>query len=230
MPEGPRRRIGVGVDARRLWSGGVASAVVAGLVALVGVLVSRWLANVPVLAPRRDGAYGDVHTTGLVLATAAAALAATGLVHLLMVSTPRPFLYFGWIVALVTTLVVVFPFSTTAPLDAKIATAIVDLAIGIAIGSLVGGAASRSITRSTLGPGDSEPYDEPRPFDEPRPYSETRPYDQPRSYGQARQPHDRARPPQDQAWPHRDQTQPYDRPPYDRPQPRDPGRPGTGYP
>jgi len=36
------------------------------------------------------------------------------LVHLLMVSTPRPFLFFGWIVALVTTLVVVYPFSTTA--------------------------------------------------------------------------------------------------------------------
>jgi hypothetical protein len=80
----PRRRIGVGVDARKLWAGGVASAVVAGLLALVGVLVSRWLFNLPVLAPRQDGAYGDVRTTALILAAMAAALAATGLVHLLM--------------------------------------------------------------------------------------------------------------------------------------------------
>ena len=38
------------VDARRLWSGGVASALVAALTALVGVLVCRWLFNIPVTA------------------------------------------------------------------------------------------------------------------------------------------------------------------------------------
>jgi hypothetical protein len=136
----------VRVDPRKLWSGGAASAAVAGLVALVGVLVTRWLFSLPVLAPSQDGAYGAVSTAVLVLLAAAAALAATGLVHLLMVNTPRPFLFFGWIVTLVTTLVVVYPFSTTAPLDAKIATAAVELAIGAMIGTLVGGAAARSIT------------------------------------------------------------------------------------
>ena len=130
---------------RKLWSGGAASAAVAGLVALVGVLVTRWLFSLPVLAPSQDGAYGAVSTAVLVLLAAAAALAATGLVHLLMVNTPRPFLFFGWIVTLVTTLVVVYPFSTTAPVDAKIATAAVELAIGAMIGILVGGAAARSI-------------------------------------------------------------------------------------
>jgi Family of unknown function (DUF6069) len=133
------------VDPRKLWSGGAASAAVAALAALVGVLVSRWLFSLPVLAPSQDGAYGYVRTTVLVLLAAAAALAATGLVHLLLISTPRPFLFFGWIVALVTTLVVVYPFSTTAPLGAKIATAAVFLAIGAMTGTLVGGAAARSI-------------------------------------------------------------------------------------
>ena len=37
------------------------------------------------------------------------------------------------------------PISTTAALDAKIATALVNLAIGIAVGTLVGGVAARSI-------------------------------------------------------------------------------------
>jgi hypothetical protein len=144
-----RSLAGVRVDSRKLWSGGVASAAVSGLVALVGVLVTRWLFNLPVLAPSGDGAYGDVRTTALVLVAAAAALATTGLVHLLIVNTPRPFLFFGWIVALVTTLVVVYPFSTTAPLDAKIATAVVNLAIGAMIGTLVGGAAARSTVTAT---------------------------------------------------------------------------------
>jgi Family of unknown function (DUF6069) len=143
-PQASRRRIGVGVDARKLWAGGAASAVVAGLVALVGILVSRWLFTVPVLAPRQEGAYGDVRTTALILAAMAATLAATGLVYLLMLGTVRPLMFFGWIVALATAIIVVFPFGTTAPLDAKIATAVVNLAIGIAVGTLVGGVAARS--------------------------------------------------------------------------------------
>jgi hypothetical protein len=182
MPEGSRRRIGVSVDARRLWSGGVASSVVAGLVALVGVLVSRWIFNVPVLAPRRDGAFGDVRTAVLVLVAVAAALVATGLIHLLMLSTPRPLLFFGWIVALVTIIAVVFPFSTGARLDAKIATAVVYLAIGLATGTLVGGAAARSVMRTRL------PTSElPAP-----PYDGTQPYDQ--QLHDRPQPHDLGRP------------------------------------
>jgi hypothetical protein len=142
---GTRRSIGVGVDAPKLWAGGAASAVISGLVALVGVLVSRWLFKLPVLAPRQDGAYGDVRTTALIVVAVAAAIVATAVVHLLMLGTLRPLMFFGWIVALVTTIAVIFPFSTTAALDAKLATALVNLAIGIAIGTLVGGVAARSI-------------------------------------------------------------------------------------
>ena len=54
-------------------------------------------------------------------------------------------MFFGWIVALVTMIAAIFPFSTTAALDAKIATALVNLAIGIMVGTLVGGVAARSI-------------------------------------------------------------------------------------
>src|SRR5579871_2613566 len=88
------------VDPTQLWPGGIATAVVAGLVALVGVLACRWLLNVPILAPKSDGAYGDAHTTGVVLAAAGSALVATGLLHLLLISTPRPMTFFGWIVSL----------------------------------------------------------------------------------------------------------------------------------
>lgn len=47
LPKGSGRHVGVDVDARRLWSGGVASAVIVGLLALVGVLASRWLFDLP---------------------------------------------------------------------------------------------------------------------------------------------------------------------------------------
>ncbi len=147
MPAGRTRESGLTVDAARLWPGGIATAVVAALIALVGVMVCRWLFQIPLLAPKSDGAYGDAHTTALVLAAAAAALLATGLVHLLLVSTPRPLAFFSWIIGLATVLAVLFPFSTSAPLGAKAATALVDLVLGIAIGSLINSVAARSLQR-----------------------------------------------------------------------------------
>lgn len=147
---GPRET-GLTVDASRLWPGGIATAVVAGLVALAGVLVCRWLLAIPLLAPSGDGAYADAHTTGVVLAAAGAAIVATALIHLLLLSTPRPLAFFSWIVGLATLLAVLYPFSTTAPLTAKAATAAVDLVLGIAIGTLLTGVAARSM-RNTRDP------------------------------------------------------------------------------
>jgi Wax ester synthase-like Acyl-CoA acyltransferase domain len=63
----------------------------------------------------------------------------------------RPLLFFGWIVALVTAIAVIFPFSTTAALDAKIVTALVSLAIGVATGTLADGVAVRSAPGARLG-------------------------------------------------------------------------------
>ena len=138
-PETQRR-----VDARALWSGGVATAIVAGLIALVGILVCRWLFKIPILSPRKDGAWGDASTAGYVFASAAIALAATGMMHLLLLSTPRPRMFFGFIMALATLVAVVFPFSSTAPFSQKLATGVVNLVIGVAIWSLVYGVSLRA--------------------------------------------------------------------------------------
>ena len=116
------RRPSAGSTRRALWSGGVATAVVAGLIALVGILVCRWLFKIPILSPRQDGAWGDASTAGYVFASAAIALAATGLMHLLLLATPQPRMFFGFIMALATLVAVVFPFSTTAPFSQKLAT------------------------------------------------------------------------------------------------------------
>jgi hypothetical protein len=141
------------VDAGQLWPGGVATAIVAALVALAGILVCRWLFNIPLLSPHQDGAYGDAHTTGYVVVAAVAALVATAILYLLLLSTPRPMTFFTWIVGLATVVVVLFPFSTGAPLSQKLATAAVDLVIGFAIGSLLNGVGARSIRRRTAAGG-----------------------------------------------------------------------------
>ena len=144
-PEPTRR-----VDARPLWSGGIATAVVAALIALVGILVCRWLFNVPILSPRREGAWGNASTVGYVFAAAACALVATGLMHLLLISTPYPRVFFGWIIGLATVVAVVYPFSTTAPTSQKFATAVVNLILGVAIGTLVGEVSRRATRRRVL--------------------------------------------------------------------------------
>jgi hypothetical protein len=150
-PETTRR-----VDARPLFSGGVATAVVAALTALVGILVCRWLFNVPILSPRREGAWGNASTAGYVFGAAACALLATALMYLLLISTPYPRVFFGWIIGLATVVAVVFPFSSTAPVSQKIATGLVNLVLGVVIGSLIA-EVSRRVTRRRVVRG----YDRP---------------------------------------------------------------------
>ena len=70
--------------------------------------------------------------------------------HLLLLSTPYPRVFFGWIIGLATLVAVVFPFSTTAPISQKIATAFINLVLGIAIGSLVAEVSRRATRRVVL--------------------------------------------------------------------------------
>jgi Family of unknown function (DUF6069) len=141
---GPRVR----PDSGPFWAGAVATAVVAALIALVGILICRWTLNIPILAPAGDGAWGDAHTGEYVLVAALVALAAAGLLYLLVLSTPNPGLFFRWIIGLVTLIAVVYPFSSGAPLDQKAATAVVNLALGVAIASLLTATAARAIRRT----------------------------------------------------------------------------------
>jgi hypothetical protein len=150
-------------DAGQFWAGAVATAIVAALIALVGILICRWTLNIPILAPAGDGAWGDAHTGEYVLVAALVALVAAGLLYLLVLSTPNPGLFFRWIIGLVTLIAVVYPFSSGAPLDQKVATAAVNLVLGLAIGSLLTATAARAIRRT--GPRPSGPAGPARPVD-----------------------------------------------------------------
>ncbi len=129
------------VDVARLWSGGIATAIVAALVGLVGVLVVR--AVFKLVGYTAGGAsFDDAGTVVLCVAAAVAALAGTGLVHLLLLATPRPLAYFGWIGGLLTAVAVLLPFVSGGPLAVEAAHAVIHLVIGLAIGSLVTGSAA----------------------------------------------------------------------------------------
>jgi hypothetical protein len=160
------------VSAKTLWAGGLATAVVAAFGYAVGVVIVRGVFDIPVLAPEQAGVTGDASTWRYAAVAFVAALLATALAHLLLLVTPRPLKFFTWIVGLATTLVTVLPFTQRADLAAQVATAAINLVVGIMIGSLLRSVAVRAIrpprpTRQSgpgvvAGPvvvgGDPEPY------------------------------------------------------------------------
>jgi Family of unknown function (DUF6069) len=134
-------------DSAQFWAGAGATAVVAALIALVGILICRWTLHIPILAPAGDGAWGNAHTAEYALVSGLIAIIAGGLLYLLVLGTPQPTMFFDWIMGLATLAAVVYPFSTGAPVDQKAATAVVDLVLGIAIISLLTAVAARAIRR-----------------------------------------------------------------------------------
>ncbi len=90
------------MDKNRLWAGGLATAFVAGLVAAVGVLIVRDIAGVKLQEPTMFlGLTGSLAVDYAVTAFLLA-LAACGVGYLLALTTPRPRVFFTWIVGLVT--------------------------------------------------------------------------------------------------------------------------------
>jgi len=135
------------VHAGTLWAGGAATALVAALIALVGILVVREIFDTPVVYPPDDGPLGS-QTTALMVYAAVAALLATALAHVLMLTTPRALSFFGWIMGLVTVIVTLAPFVTDASRESKIGSALIYLVIGVAITSLISGVARTARRRA----------------------------------------------------------------------------------
>ena len=129
------------IDARKLWTGGAVAALVAALVAIVCILIARGIVGVAILAPKGDGVWGSAGTLNYAVLSAAGALVATGLMHLLCLATPRPALFFGWIMVLVTLIGVVLPLSLDVGVDDRFGTAMLNLTIGLVITGLVSGVA-----------------------------------------------------------------------------------------
>ena len=157
MPQSAGAPVRPALNAGRLWAGGVATAVVAALIAIVGILIGRGLFDVAVLAPKGAGVWGDADTAWYALGAAFLSLVATGLMHVLILSTPRPMRFFGWVMALATVVAMLAPFVTENDLGSRMFTAGLNFVLGVAVGSLTAGSA-RVAVRPVPAPPAPRPY------------------------------------------------------------------------
>jgi hypothetical protein len=143
------------VDAGRLWAGGLAAAVVAALVALVGVLVGDGPPDVDVVAPPLL-LIGDSFPVGYALTAASLAMAAA-LAHFLVLDPPLPRACFAWIVGPAAVVGVVLPFTEEGSLGGRLATALVGLVLGRSVLSLLSVLARTTSVRWPLPGGRPDP-------------------------------------------------------------------------
>ncbi|MGS2807479.1 DUF6069 family protein [Nocardia sp. MW-W600-9] len=129
----PQPKVNVG----KLWAGGIGTAVVAALLVVVAIMLVRGVLGIAILSPEGAGAYGTVSTTSYALAAAGAALLATALLMVLLLAMPSPMTFFTWICLLVTAVAVILPFTLVADMDAKIATAVINLLVGLCITTML---------------------------------------------------------------------------------------------
>src|SRR3954451_14789050 len=141
----PAGRRGPRVQAGVLWAGGVATAVVAALVAAIGELIFEAILDVPLVAITNGDTTTSTDRASYWLGAAALALLATGLMHLLLVAVPQPIRFFTWVVVLTAAVLVAAPFAYDEPGKSQVATAVTGLGVVIAIGALLPGVARRAV-------------------------------------------------------------------------------------
>ncbi|HEY1675389.1 MAG TPA: DUF6069 family protein, partial [Streptosporangiaceae bacterium] len=117
----------------------------AALAVVAGVLVTRAVLGIPVLAPRAASNFGNSSTAVYAGLAAGCALLATALLHVLLLGTPRPTAFFIWITSLADMAVAAAPFTQPAPLASKVFTAIINIVVGVAVISLLSGVARAAV-------------------------------------------------------------------------------------
>ena len=141
------------VDAAKLWAGGAATACVAALVAVVGVLIFGGVLDVRLVRPALLLNITDSFTLDYALTAFVLAMIATALAHALLLSTPRPRMFFTWIIVLATVAGTAAPFVIGSETSSQVATACINVALGICVLSLL-----RSVMARTVRPGAAHAY------------------------------------------------------------------------
>ncbi|MFC5136613.1 hypothetical protein ACFPK1_00065 [Actinomycetospora rhizophila] len=173
----------VEVLGRRLWAGGVATAVVAAGIAIVGVLIISNVFDLGIQTAQRSGALVDNALTIIPVCAVIAALAGTALLHLLLLTTPRPATFFSAIVLLVLVVLVLQVFLAAGGVVDHIATAVLYAAIGLAIISMLSGVSRTAVRPAAQGGWGGRQYDGrydqrygtyERPYEDPYPQQDQR--------------------------------------------------------
>ena len=139
---GPR----VAIDVGRLWGGGLATACVAALVAVAGVMICQYVLDISLVRPALLLDVADSFRLDYALTAFALALVATGVAHGLAVATPRPRAFFGWIMGLATVCGAAAPFAIGDDLQSQVATAGINVALGICVWSLLASVMAKTMT------------------------------------------------------------------------------------
>ena len=175
----------VEVVGKRLWAGGVATAVVAAGIAVVGVLIISNVFDLGIQTAERSGALVDNAMTIIPVCAAIAALAGTALLHLLLLTTPRPATFFSALVVLALVVLLLQVFLARGSVVDHIATAVLYAAIGLAIISMLSGVSRTAVRPRTAGGWGGRQYDgrydqrygtyeQPGPYAEPYPGQDDR--------------------------------------------------------
>lgn len=149
----PQPATGRQLNAGLLWGGGLATAVVAALLAAVGNLVCETVFDIELLPTSDRGILGWSTQASYPLGAALLALAATAVLHLLLVAVPQPLRFFGWLMGLVVVVAAIAPFRYGTDQSSQAATAVLNVVIALAVWSLMSGTARRavSVTRPRRG-------------------------------------------------------------------------------
>lgn len=174
----------VEVLGKRLWAGGIATAVVAAGIAIVGVLIISNVFDLGIQTAERSGALVDNAMTIIPVCAAIAALAGTALLHLLLLTTPRPATFFSALVVLALVVLLLQVFLARGSVVDHIATAILYAAIGLAIISMLSGVSRTAVRPATAGGWGGRRYDgrydqrygtHEQPYDQRDPYADPYP-------------------------------------------------------
>lgn len=125
------------VDAPMLWTGGLVTAVVAALIAAMGAGLAGVAFDAQVLVPDAADLLGQAPVSRLANFAAGAAVAATALAYILLLTVPRPVAALSWVVGSASAIGALWPYGTTAAPASQTATAVVNLCVGAVIGFLV---------------------------------------------------------------------------------------------
>ncbi|MBD8059905.1 hypothetical protein IC607_13100 [Cellulomonas sp. JH27-2] len=124
------------------WAGVVATALVAALIGVAGTVIFESILDVDLVT---QDPFGTDSTMGAyVVGGVATAVVAGALLYALVLSTPKPRAFFGWIMGLGTLVVALLPLTWTDDTETALCSGLVNLLIGIAVWSLLSGVLSRT--------------------------------------------------------------------------------------
>ena len=124
------------------WAGVVATALVAALIGVAGTVIFESILDVDLVT---QDPFGTDSTMGAyVVGGVATAVVAGALLYALVLSTPKPRAFFGWIMGLGTLVVALLPLTWTDDTETALCSGLVNLLIGIAVWSLLAGVLSRT--------------------------------------------------------------------------------------